>query len=80
MGGLSNTRKRLFNFARGKGYKTGEERFAERDAKAQAAKDRLFAGAELPDDEEVRRNERRKAAKRRGSRVNTVLTDQDTLG
>lgn len=80
MSGLSNTRKRMFNFARGKGYKTGEERFAERDAKAQAKKDRMFASATVPDEEEVRRNERRKAARRRGSRVSTVLTDQDTLG
>jgi hypothetical protein len=80
MGNLSNTRKRLFNFSRGKGYKTGAERQAESEAKVQASKDKMFAGAEMPDEEVIKRNARRKAAKRRGSRINTVLTERETLG
>lgn len=80
MGGLSNTRKRMFNFSRGKGYKTGAERQAEGDAKVQAGKDKIFADATLPDEELIKRNERRKAAKRRGSRVSTVLTNRESLG
>ena len=80
MSGLSNTRKRFFNFGRLKGYKTGAERQAEKEGKAQGVKDKMFAGAQMPDEELIRRNERRKAAKRRGSRVSTVLTNGDQLG
>lgn len=80
MAGLKNTVKRIVNVSIGKGYKTNRERRQEKAGKAQAVKDRMFAAAELPDEEAIRRNERRKAAKRRGSRVSTVLTDQDTLG
>ena len=79
MSGLKNTVKRLHNFGRGRGYQTTKERKAKNAAKAQAVKDKLFASAEMPDEEEIARNERRKAAKRRGSRVSTVLTE-DTLG
>jgi hypothetical protein len=39
----------------------------------------MYAGASLPDEEVIKRNERRKAAKRRGSRVRNVLTDEDAL-
>jgi len=79
MSGLRNTYKRIMNFSKGRGYKTGGERQATREAKEDAAKDELFANAQMPDEELIKRNARRKAAKRRGSRVNTVLTD-DTLG
>jgi hypothetical protein len=80
MSGLSNTRKRMFNVGRGKGYKSGAERQAAAEASIQTAKDDMFASAIVPDEEQIKRNSRRKAAKRRGSRVNTVLTDRDTLG
>ena len=80
MSGLTNTLRRGANFALGKGYKTSGERKRARVAREQTAKDELFASAQLPDEELIRRNERRKAAKRRGSRVSTVLTDEDTLG
>jgi hypothetical protein len=81
MSGLKNTGKRLFNFATGKGYKTNKERRMEKEAKVQARKDAVYSGAEMPDDELIRRNERRKAAARRGSRQKNVLTDDDdTLG
>ncbi len=76
MSGLKNTIKRMHNFGIGKGYMTGEERRAEKAAKKQAALDEVFASARLPDEEEIKRTERRKAAKRRGSRIATVLTDQ----
>ena len=80
MSGLKNTVKRLANFSMGKGYKTSAERRQEREAKHQAALDKVYAGAEMPDEESIRRNERRKAAARRGSRQRNVLTDEDQLG
>ena len=80
MGGLKNTGKRLVNFSLGKGYKTNKERRMEREAKSQKALDKIYAGAEMPDEELIRRNERRKAAARRGSRQRNVLTDEDMLG
>jgi len=80
MSGLKNTVRRLANASLGKGYMTSGERHQKRLAKDQAQKDKVFAGAQMPDEEEIARNERRKAAKRRGSRVSTVLTEDDTLG
>jgi hypothetical protein len=80
MAGLKNTAKRLANLGKGRGYKTGAERQAEREGKEQAAKDKIFSGAIMPDEGLIKRNERRKAAARRGSRINTVLTDRETLG
>ncbi len=80
MSGLKNTGKRLWNFSTGKGYKTNKERREERKAKAQKALDKVYAGAEMPDEEVIRRNERRKAAARRGSRQRNVMTDEDMLG
>jgi len=80
MSGLKNTGKRLWNVGIGKGYKTNTELRQEKEAKIQAGKDQLFAGAEIPDEEAIKRNERRKAAKRSGSRAKTVLTDEDRLG
>lgn len=80
MSGLKNTGKRLWNFSTGKGYMTTDERRAKEAAKAQAALDAVYSGAEMPDSEAIKRNERRKAAKRRGSRQRNVLTDEDRLG
>jgi len=81
MSGLKNTGKRLVNLGVGRGYKTNDERKAEKAAKEQSRLDNIYAGAEMPDEEVVSRNERRKAAKRRGSTVRNVLTgDGDTLG
>ncbi len=80
MSGMKNTVKRLGNFATLQGYSTKKERDAAKAAGVQAGKDEMFAGAEMPDEEQIKRNERRKAAKRRGSRVNTVLTDRETVG
>ena len=79
MSGLENTVKRTGNLLTGKGYMTNKERKQARESKAQAEKDKMFASAEIPDSEAIKRNERRKAAKRVGSRVSTVLTE-DTLG
>ncbi len=76
MTGLKNTVERNFSFFRGKGYKTSTERRQERQAKRQTALDRTFANAQMPDEEEVRRKERRKSARRKGSRAETILTDQ----
>lgn len=80
MSGLKNTGKRLWNLGVGKGYKTNKEIRQEKEAKIQAGKDKMFASAEIPDEEAIKRNERRKAAMRKGSRANTVLTEKDRLG
>ncbi|KPK74195.1 MAG: hypothetical protein AMJ84_00445 [Acidithiobacillales bacterium SM23_46] len=79
MSGLENTAKRLWNFGFGKGYMTKDEKRAKDAAKAQASLDKIYASAEMPDSEMIRRNERRKAAKRRGSRQRNVLTEEDAL-
>ncbi len=80
MAGLKNTYDRVLRFSKGKGYKTFAESTAEIQAEEQAKKDELFAGAQMPDEEHIKRNERRKSAKRRGSRISTVLTNDDSLG
>jgi hypothetical protein len=80
MSGLKNTGKRLWNFSTGKGYKTSQERNMEKQAKAQKRLDNIYSNADMPDEEVIRRNERRKAAARRGSRQRNVLTDGDQLG
>ena len=80
MSGLKNTSKRLVNLSVGKGYKTNQERRDEKKAKIQKAKDKQFENAMMPDEEEIKRAERRKAARRKGSRAATVLTSGDTLG
>lgn len=80
MSGLANTGKRIWNLGAGKGYKTNKELKLEKEAKIQAGKDKLFASAEVPDVEALKRNERRKAAMRAGSRAKTVLTNEDRLG
>jgi hypothetical protein len=63
----------------GKGYMTSKERRAIAKDKSQAKLDKVYAGADMPDSELIRRNERRKAAGRRGSRMRNVLTE-DLLG
>lgn len=80
MSGLKNTVKRIHNLARGEGYATGDELRAKDKAERQAARDKLYTGARMPDPEELKRNARRKAAKRPGSRADTILTERDTLG
>jgi len=60
------------------GWATNTELQRAEDAKRQKALDKMFAKPEFPDEEKIRRDARRKAATRRGSRVSTVLTD--TLG
>ena len=80
MSGLKNTVRRIGNASLGKGYMTSGERKRKKAAKVQAGKDEMFASAQMPDEEVIKRNERRKAARRRGSRVSNILTDEDTLG
>lgn len=79
MGGLKKTIKRFANASMGKGYMTTKERREKKAIRKQDTLDKIYAGGQIPDEEEIARNERRKAAKRRGSRVSNVLTD-DTLG
>lgn len=81
MSGLANTGRRMTNTLRGKGYMTERERKAKKTAKRQKKKDAIFHSAQMPDEELIKRNERRKAAARAGSRTSTVLTDrEDMLG
>ena len=80
MSGLKNTVKRMANASLGRGYMTTKERREKTAVKKQSKLDEIYAGAHIPDEELIRRNERRKSAKRRGSRIATVLTDEDTLG
>lgn len=80
MGGLSNTFRRLGNLSMGRGYKTSGEAKREKAAKAQTVLDKIYTGADVPDPELLKRNERRKAAQRQGSRASTILTNNDQLG
>ncbi|MCK5090332.1 MAG: hypothetical protein KAI25_09065 [Hyphomicrobiaceae bacterium] len=80
MSGLKNTAKRGWNLGMGRGYKTNEERREKARGKITKRKNKMFANASLPDEEEIRRVERRKSAKRQGSRSQTVMTDRESLG
>lgn len=80
MSGLKNTFKRIWNLGRGKGYITNREHKNKRIAVENARIDKIYQGAQIPDDEVIKRDERRKSAKRQGSRANTVLTSRETLG
>lgn len=80
MSGLKNTVRRLGNASMGRGYKTSGEAKREVAAKKQNALDLVYSGADVPDDEQLKRVERRKQAKRQGSRANTILTNNDQLG
>jgi len=80
MSGLKNTVKRVANVSMGRGYKTKAERQQEKKAKAKGVLDAQFANVAMPDEEELQLVERRRAARRRGSRAATVLTSGDTLG
>jgi hypothetical protein len=80
MGGLKNTAKRIASASVGKGYMTSDERRKKKAAKIKAKKDKMFQDAALPDEEEIKLVERRKAARRTSARAQTVLTDRDTLG
>jgi len=76
MSGLKNTYKRVMNFSKGKGYMTGAERQMKAEAAEKGRLDAIYAGADMPDEEEGRRRARRKQAARPGSRAQTVMTDQ----
>ena len=80
MSGLKNTAKRMFNLGHKGTYATNDEIRQKKKAKVTAGKNKMFGDAQLPDEEEIRRLERRKSAKRRSARASTVLTDRDTLG
>jgi len=76
MSGLKNTAKRAISFAKGKGYTTGAERQAKAEAAEKGRLDAIYGSAQMPDEEEIGRRARRKQAAQRGSRAQTVLTDQ----
>lgn len=77
---MAKLSRRMGNWMRGSGFETSGEQKRRTAAEAQGRLDQVYAGADMPDEELVRRNERRKAAKRRGSRQRNVLTDEDSLG
>lgn len=60
-------------------WATNKERIKEKQAGIQKAKDKIYSKGDMPDEEFLRRNARTLAAKRRGSRASTVLTE-DKLG
>ncbi len=76
MSSLTREIRRGTQASMGRGYKTKGERKRAGAVRHQTAKDEMFAGAQMPDEEDIRRVERRKAARRRGSRAETILTDQ----
>ncbi len=81
MSKLGHTFQRAKNASMGKGYKTSKEKKKVKAGKKQSRVDKVYANAQIPDEEEIARNERRKSAKRRGSRVSTIMTnDGDQLG
>lgn len=78
---MAKLSRRMGNWMRGSGFETSGEQKARKAAEAQGRLDKVYAGAQMPDEELIRRNERRKAAGRRGSRQRNVLTaDEDMLG
>ncbi len=77
MSGLKNTFKRMMSFSTGSGYETHTESDIRRGG-PQKRLDKMFASGEMPDEDFIKRIARRKAAMRRGSRADTVLTE--TLG
>lgn len=76
MSGLRNTYKRVMNTVKGRGYATGAERAAKHAAAEKSRLDAIYAGAQMPDEDEISRRAKRQQAGRRGSRAETVLTDQ----
>ena len=81
MSSIDKNMHRVWNWVGGSGFTTGGEQTQKKHQKRQVRLDKVYASAVLPDDEMVRRNERRKQAGRRGSRQRNVLTeDQDMLG
>lgn len=81
MSKIDKNMHRMWNWVGGSGFTTGKEQTQKKQFKKQKRLDKVYASAVLPDDELIRRNERRKAAARRGSRQRNVLTDdQDMLG
>ncbi len=79
MSSLFDYGRRTGNWIIGRGLKTSGERKREEAAVEQQRKDKMFASGEIPDEDFLKRAARKKAARRRGSRIETVLTE-DTLG
>lgn len=78
MGDLAQATGNVF---RGKGFKTREQIRMEKAGEITSQKNKIFASAGAPPDEvEIARTERRRAARRRGSRAQTVLSGGDRLG
>lgn len=75
MSGLRNTYKRIMSFSKGSGYETHGESDIRRGG-PKSRMDKIFGGADAPDLEEGRRRSKRKQAARRGSRAETIMTDQ----
>jgi len=81
MSGLNNTFKRIMSFSKGSGYETHTESDIRRggpEKREQKRLDEMFASGQVPDEDLLKLAARRRAARRRGSRADTILTD--TLG
>lgn len=77
---MSRLIRRAANASIGRGYMTSGEKKKYDEAKHKAKLDRMYQSAEMPDPDAIQRSQRQKAAKRRGSRVSNILTEQETLG
>ena len=86
MSGIKNTAQGFINASLGRGYHTNKSvsgyKRKGREKAAQIEKDEIFASAagDIPDPEEIKLENRRKAARRKGSRASTILTKDETLG
>jgi len=80
LSGLKRFMNKAENFGGGRGFVTDKNLQAAAQGKRDRAQDAIFANAQMPDDAALKKAQRTKAASRRGSRVSSVLTDQDKLG
>ena len=75
---MGKLHERNINTLSGRGWASDTELKRAKEAKKQKKLDKIYSSAEMPDEQDIRRKARRKAATRRGSRISTVLTE--TLG
>ena len=80
MSSVDKVVRRTVRWVGGHGFMTGSEKRKKDLAKVKAGKDEQFANAAMPDEQAIKLAERRKAARRRGSRAATVMTSDETLG
>jgi hypothetical protein len=80
MSGVDKMVRRTVRWFGGHGFMTQGEKKQKDKAQWQDKQNKIFQGVPMPDPEELKREQRKKAAGRKGSRASTVLTNRDTLG